>query len=45
VTLILINIGGVLLCFVGVLVTMPLFYAAITAAYRELVGFENQENF
>jgi len=24
---------------------VPLSYAAITAAYRDLVGFENQENF
>jgi uncharacterized membrane protein len=44
-TLILINIGGALLCFVGLLVTLPLTYAAITAAYRDLVGFENKENF
>jgi len=28
-----------------VLVTLPLTFAAITAAYRDLVGFENQENF
>jgi len=41
--LILINIGGALLCFVGLLITMPLLYAAITVAYRDLVGFENKE--
>jgi len=43
--LILINIGGALLCFVGLLITLPLSYAAITVAYRDLVGFENKENF
>ena len=45
VTLILINLGGFLLCFVGLLITMPLSYAAMTVAYRDLVGFENKENF
>ena len=44
-TLFLINIGGFLLCFVGLLITMPLSFAAITVAYRDLVGFENKENF
>jgi hypothetical protein len=39
----LINIAGALLCFVGLLVTLPLSYAALTAAYRDLVGFENRE--
>ncbi|MCI0420463.1 MAG: hypothetical protein L0312_14770 [Acidobacteria bacterium] len=43
--LILINIAGALACFVGLLVTIPLTYAAITAAYRDLAGFENKENF
>ena len=43
VALILINIGGFLLCFVGLLVTIPLLHAAITVAYRDLVGFENKE--
>jgi len=45
VALILINVCGILACFLGVLVTLPLTFAAITAAYRDLVGFENQENF
>ena len=44
-TLLLINLVGALACFVGVLVTLPLSYGAITAAYRDLVGFENKENF
>lgn len=44
-TLLLINVVGALACFVGVLVTVPLSYGAITAAYRDLVGFENKENF
>jgi uncharacterized membrane protein len=41
--LILINIGGALLCFVGLLITLPLSHAAITVAYRDLAGFENKE--
>lgn len=38
-----INILGVLACFVGVLVTMPLHYAAVTVAYKDLVGFASPE--
>lgn len=40
VALLLLNVLGVLCCVVGVLVTVPITYAAITAAYREVVGFE-----
>jgi hypothetical protein len=36
----LINLLGVLCCFVGIFVTIPLSIAAITAAYRDIVGFE-----
>lgn len=36
----LLNIAGVLCCIVGLLVTIPITYAAITVAYRETVGFE-----
>jgi len=36
----LINLLGVLCCIVGVFVTIPLSIAAITAAYRDIVGFE-----
>ena len=36
----LINLLGVLCCVVGVLVTIPLSFAAITVAYNELVGFD-----
>jgi uncharacterized membrane protein len=36
----LINLLGVLCCIVGVFITMPLSIAAITAAYRDIVGFE-----
>jgi uncharacterized membrane protein len=43
--LLLISVAGALLCFVGLLFTVPLYYAAITAAYRDLIGFENKENF
>jgi uncharacterized membrane protein len=45
VALLLINVAGALLCFVGLLITVPLSFAAITAAYRDLVGLENRENF
>ncbi len=34
-----IQILGALACVVGLLVTIPIQYAAITAAYRDLVGF------
>lgn len=36
----LINLLGVLCCIVGVFVTIPLSIAAITAAYKDIVGFE-----
>jgi uncharacterized membrane protein len=36
----LVNLLGVLCCFVGVLVTIPITFAAITVAYKEIVGFE-----
>ena len=36
----LVNILGVLCCLVGLLITLPLSYAAITVAYQELVGFD-----
>jgi uncharacterized membrane protein len=35
-----VNILGVLCCIVGVLVTIPLTFAAVTVAYRDAVGFE-----
>jgi uncharacterized membrane protein len=35
-----INVLGALCCIVGLLVTMPLTFAAITVAYKEIVGFE-----
>jgi len=41
----LLNIIGVLCCFVGVLATMPILFAAITVAYKEIVGFEPNVNF
>jgi len=34
-----INVLGALACVVGLLVTIPVHYLAITAAYRDLVGF------
>ena len=34
-----INILGALACVVGLLVTIPIHYLAVTAAYRDLVGF------
>ncbi|HYZ86751.1 MAG TPA: hypothetical protein VE621_20215 [Bryobacteraceae bacterium] len=36
----LLQFVGVLACLVGVLVTLPIMYGAITVAYAELVGFE-----
>lgn len=35
-----INILGILCCLVGVLVTIPVTYAATVVAYRDVVGFE-----
>jgi uncharacterized membrane protein len=43
--LLLINVAGALLCLIGLLLTVPLYYAALTAAYRDQIGFENKENF
>lgn len=40
--LVAVNVLGALCCLVGLLVTTPLTVAAITAAYREVVGFEPQ---
>jgi uncharacterized membrane protein len=36
----LINILGMLACLIGVLVTMPILFAAQVAAYKDIVGFE-----
>ena len=36
----LVNVLGFLCCIVGLLVTIPLTFAAITVAYKEIVGFE-----
>jgi uncharacterized membrane protein len=38
----LVNVVGLLCCVVGLLVTMPMTFAAITVAYKEIVGFEPQ---
>jgi len=38
----LINLLGALCCIVGLLVTIPITFAAITIAYQELVGFDPQ---
>jgi uncharacterized membrane protein len=38
----LVNILGLLCCFVGLLVTFPLTIAAITVAYKETVGFDQR---
>ena len=39
---ILVNVLGVLCCLVGVLVSMPVTVAAITVAYKEIVGFDQR---
>ena len=36
----LVNLLGILCCIVGILVTLPVTFAAITVAYKEVVGFE-----
>ena len=38
----LVNLLGVLCFLVGVMITLPVTIAAITAAYREIVGFDQQ---
>ncbi len=40
--MIAINVLGALCCLVGLLVTIPLTFAAITAAYKEAVGFDER---
>ena len=39
------QILGVLACIVGVFITIPIMYTAITIAYRDLVGFEPNAQF
>lgn len=36
----LVNVLGALCCVVGLLVTIPVHFAAVTCAYKDLVGFE-----
>jgi len=36
----LLQLLGVLACIIGIFVTLPIMYAAIVCAYRDLVGFE-----
>ena len=36
----LVDLLGVLCCFVGIFIAMPVTFAAITVAYQELVGFD-----
>ena len=38
----LVNILGAICCIVGLLVSIPVTFAAITVAYKELVGFDPQ---
>jgi uncharacterized membrane protein len=40
IALTLLNILGFICCLVGMLVTMPITVAAITVAYRDIVGFD-----
>ncbi|MEZ5351896.1 MAG: zinc-ribbon domain-containing protein [Bryobacteraceae bacterium] len=37
------QILGALACIIGVLITLPVMYAAITIAYRDIVGFQSQD--
>jgi hypothetical protein len=38
----LVNVLGFVCCIVGILVSIPVTFAAITVAYQELVGFDPQ---
>ena len=38
----LVNVLGALCCIVGLLVSVPVTFAAITVAYKEIVGFEQR---
>jgi len=40
--LFLVDVLGVLCCVVGILVALPVTFAAITVAYKDLVGFDQQ---
>jgi len=40
----LLNLGGVLLCYVGVFLVLPIGYAAIQAAYEQVFGLYNPED-
>ncbi len=37
-----INILGAICCIVGLLITIPLSFAAVTVAYRDIVGFDEE---
>jgi uncharacterized membrane protein len=39
---VLVNLLGALCCIVGLLVSIPVTFAAITIAYKELVGFDQR---
>jgi len=39
---VLVNLLGALCCIVGLLVSIPVTFAAITVAYKELVGFDQR---
>jgi uncharacterized membrane protein len=40
--LFLVNLLGLLCCFVGIFVSMPVTYAAIAVAYKDLVGLDER---
>jgi len=40
--LLLVGLLGLLCCIVGIFVAMPVIYAAITVAYKEIVGFDQR---
>jgi uncharacterized membrane protein len=39
---VLVNLLGALCCIVGLLVSVPVTFAAITVAYKEIVGFDQR---
>jgi hypothetical protein len=38
------NFAGVLLCYVGIFLVLPIGYAAIAAAYKQVFGLSNPED-
>ena len=37
----LLSLGGILLCYIGVILVFPITYAAVAAAYRQVFGLQD----